>query len=443
MRTGRSSVPRTRGEPRRRRALGVALVAVLSATGLAACSSDSGPPELIWYTNPDAGGQDKIAADCTKAANGRYTITTSLLPRDAASQREQLVRRLAANDDSIDLMSLDPPFIAEFAEAGFLAPVPDDVAQATTEDVVQAAITNSTWRDKLVAVPMWANTQLLWFRKSVAEQAGLDMTKPVTWQQLIDAAEQQQTDIAVQGIRAESLTVWINALVESAGGHILENPEAPADEVKLGLETDAGRSAASIIQEIADKGLGGPALSTENEDASRALFESGDASFMVNWPFVWPAANEGAKAGTLDQAIVDDYGWAQYPAVDDGQESRPPFGGISLAVGAFSKHTDLAYDAIQCIVKPENQAYYFVSNGNPAVKRSVFSDAEVLASFPMAGAIATSLDNAAPRPQTPYYNEVSQGLQNTWHPPSAVDPDTSPEEATELITGVLRKERLL
>ena len=61
----------------------------------------------------------------------------------------------------------------------------------------------------------------------------------------------------------------------------------------------------------------------------------------------------------------------------------------------------------------------------------------------MAGAIATSLDNAAPRPQTPYYNEVSQGLQNTWHPPIDVDPDTSPQEATELITGVLRKERLL
>src|SRR4029453_17663918 len=155
--------------------------------------------------------------------------------------------------------SLDPPFIAEFSEAGFLAPVPEEGAQATTEDVVQAAITNSTWRDKLVAVPFWANTQLLWYRKSVAQKAGLDMAKPVTWQQLIDAAQQQKTDIAVQGIRAESLTVWINALVESGGGHILENPEAPADEVKLGLETDAGREAARIIREIADANLSGPA----------------------------------------------------------------------------------------------------------------------------------------------------------------------------------------
>ena len=56
-----------------------------------------------------------------------------------SSQREQLIRRLAADDSSIDIMSLDPPFIPEFAEAGFLAPVPEDVAERVTEDVVQSA----------------------------------------------------------------------------------------------------------------------------------------------------------------------------------------------------------------------------------------------------------------------------------------------------------------
>jgi multiple sugar transport system substrate-binding protein len=443
MRSGRSSAPRTRGEPPRRRLLGAAIVAALSATALAACGSDSGPPTLTWYINPDAGGQEQIAADCTEAADGRYTIQTSLLPRDAASQREQLARRLAANDDSIDMMSLDPPFIPEFAEAGFLSEVPESVASATTEGVVQSAIDGSTWKDRLVAVPFWANTQLFWYRKSVAEAAGLDMTKPVTWQQVIDAAKAQDTGIAVQGIRAESLTVWVNALVASAGGTILENPEAAADDVQLGLDSDAGREAASIIRSIAQDGLAGPAFSTQNEDASRAFFESGDASFMVNWPFVWPAANDAAKAGTLDQAIVDDYGWAQYPETVAGQTSKPPYGGINIAVGAFSQNEVFAWEAVQCAVSAEHQKMYFVTNGNPAVLKSVYEDPEVLESFPMAPVIAQSLDAAAPRPQTPYYNEVSQGLQRTWSPPTRVNPDTSPERATDVITGVLRKEDLL
>jgi multiple sugar transport system substrate-binding protein len=50
---------------------------------------------------------------------------------------------------------------------------------------------------------------------------------------------------------------------------------------------------------------------------------------------------------------------------------------------------------------------------------------------------------AKPRPQTPFYNEVSESLQRTYHPPSAVQPDSTPGEAAELIVGVLNKEVLL
>jgi multiple sugar transport system substrate-binding protein len=420
------------------------VVLALAAAGLAACGGSSGPPTLTWYINPDAGGQAENAKRCTQDAGGAYSITTSLLPREASAQREQLVRRLAANDDSIDLMSLDPPFVPELAEARFIEPVPSDIAKKVTDNVVESAVRGSTWKGKLVAVPFWANTQLLWYKKSVAQKAGLDpATEPVTWDELIKAAEEQHTLIAVQGIRAEALTVWINALVESAGGHILENPEAPADQVKLGIDSQAGKDAATVIRTIADHDLAGPAFSTENEDASRALFESGDASFMVNWPFVWPAANDAVKAGTLNDSVVKDYGWALYPRMQADEQSRPPYGGINIGVGAFSRHKDMAFQAVQCIVSEQNQAYYFVSNGNPPANKAAFADKAVTDAFPMAPVIAESLDAAAPRPQTPYYNEVSQGLQRTWHPPRSVNPDTTPQRSAALITAVLRKERLL
>ena len=427
------------------RSRGVAAVVAATALGLSACGgSAEAAPTLTWYINPDAGGQEEIARRCSEESGGAYTISTALLPREATAQREQLVRRLAANDDSIDLMSLDPPYIPEFAEAGFLEEVPEDVAGDVTDGVVESAVEGSTWKDRLVAVPFWANTQLLWYKKSVAEAAGLDPeNQPVTWEQLITAAQEQDTLIAVQGIRAEALTVWINALVESAGGHVLENPEAPAEDVRLGVDSDAGRLAASVIQTIAEEDLAGPAFSTQNEDASRALFESGDASFMVNWPFVWPAAKGAVDAGNLEQSVVDDYGWAQYPQIVEGEESAPPYGGINIGVSSFSQNKDVAWEAVQCIVSEENQAYYFVSNGNPPAKRAAFEDPQVLEEFPMAPVIAESLDAAAPRPQTPYYNEVSQGLWRTWHPPRAVDPETTPEESAELITGILRKEDLL
>ncbi len=422
-----------------------ALLAVALAAPLAACSAaEAGPPELLWYINPDSGGQERIAQQCTQESGGAYRLSTVLLPRDAPSQREQLVRRLAANDTSIDLMSIDPPYIPEFANADFLAPVPDDVAQAVTQDVAEGAVAGATYDDELVTVPFWANTQLLWYRRSVAEAAGLDMTQPVTWQQIVQAAADQDRTVAVQGVRAESLTVWINALVESAGGHVLENPEATdPQDVRPSLDSDAGRTAAEIIRGLADAGVGGPQLSNATEDIDASMFEGDTAGFMVNWPFVWQRAKSAVEAGTLDQSVVDDFGWAVYPQAVEGEQARPPYGGINLGVGAFSEHVDLAFEAARCIVAPEKQAEYFLSDGNPPSSLTAFDDPEVRETFPMADVIRESLQNAAPRPQTPFYNEVSSSLQRTWHPPRAVSPDTSPQRADELITAVLQGEALL
>lgn len=415
-----------------------AAAAVLAAgmtLALVACSEDSGPPVLTWYINPDDGGQEAIAARCTDEADGAYRIETSLLPRDASSQREQLARRLAAGDTSIDIMSLDPPFIPEMAAADFLAPVPDNLQQ--TDDVVQGAVDSATWDDELVTVPFWANTQLLWYRESVAEEAGLDMDQPVTWQEIMDAAAQTDTQLGVQGAKAESLTVWINSLIASAGGDIIANPEAPADEVELDLDSDAGRAAAEIMSRIGQEGLAGPGFPTADENASMNLFAGDSGSFMVNWPFVYPAISGS------DPDLIDDIGWTIYPRVDSGTEAAPPVGGINLGVSAFSEHDDLAYEAVECIVQPENQSEYFVTNGNPPSSISAYDDPAVVDEFPMAETIRESLDQGAPRPQTPYYNEVSIGLQETWHPPGAIDPETTPASSADFITAVLRDERLL
>jgi multiple sugar transport system substrate-binding protein len=441
-RSGRGSPPSPRGRRRstRRGVAGAAALLVTAGT-LAACGSDDGGAStLTWYINPDAGGQAEIASRCTEEAGGAYTIQTAQLPRESAQQREQLVRRLAAEDSSIDLVSLDPPYIPEFAEAGFLAPVPEDVAGRVTEDVVQSAIDGSTWNDELVAVPFWANTQLLWYKKSVAEAAGLDMEQPVTWEQLVQAAESEGTTIAAQGIRAEALTVWVNALIESAGGSIIEETADDPADIQLGLTSDAAQAAAEVMNSVST--VGGPAFTTAGEDANVADFEEGDAGFMVNWPFVWGRALGAVEAGTLDPSVPEDYGWALYPRVLEDEPSAPPYGGINIVVGAYSENVDAAYEAAECIVSEENQAYYFISNGNPASKASVYDDPEVLDVFPQAPVILESLENAAPRPLTVYYSEVSGALQRIYHPATGVDADTG-EQASELISAVLRGEQLL
>jgi multiple sugar transport system substrate-binding protein len=415
------------------------------AAALAACGGDAqaGPPTITWYINPDNGGQAELAEVCTDEADGRYRIVTALLPSDADAQREQLIRRLAAQDDSVDLMSIDPIFVPEFAEAGFLAPVPEDLREQATEGTVESAVQAATYRDEIVSVPFWANTQLLWFRESVVEEAGIDPTRPINWTQVIEAADETDTTVAVQARRYEGYAVLLQALVAGAGGSVIENPDEEPEDLRYGLDSDAGRAAAEVIALLAESGVGGPALSSSDETAALSLFQGEDGGFMVNWPFVWRASVDAVEAGNLDQAVVEDIGWAVYPATVDGGEPAPPFGGIQLGVGAFTPEADLAYDAAACIVRPENQKDYFLSSGNPAAAAEVYDDPEVQEQYPMADTIRESLEIAEPRVQTPYYGDVSTALQRTFSPPEDVSPQDTPARATDLIRDVLAGEALL
>ncbi|MGK4217447.1 extracellular solute-binding protein [Kocuria marina] len=431
---------RRAGKPRTVRS--VAAVAAASAMLLTGCSGgESGPPTLTWYINPDDGGQDVLAQQCSDASGGKYKIQTSLLPRDASSQREQLARRLAAGDTSMDIMSLDPPFVPELAEPGFLAKPPEDVAKATTTDTLEGPLQGATWNDELVAIPFWANTQLLWYRESAAKAAGLDMSKPVTWDQLIKAATSQDKYLGVQGVRGEAMSVWVNGLVESAGGQVVSDGQDGQD-AKITLDSDAGKKAAEIIGTIGKEGLGGPGLATQDENASMIQFQGDKGSFMVNWPFIYSATKASVDEGTLDKSVLDDIKWTTWPRVDADTEAHPPLGGINLGVGATSENQDLAWEAVQCIVSPENQAQYFATNGNPPSSMKAFDDPEVKKAYPMADTIRKSLDAAKPRAQTPYYNEISTAIQQNWTPPADVTEDT-PRETTEFIQEVLKGDALL
>jgi ABC-type glycerol-3-phosphate transport system substrate-binding protein len=428
------------GPPGRLRA---AMALALLAGGLSACGGGGGAPKLTWYINPDNGGQAALAKSCTQAAGGRYRIETSLLPSDATQQREQLIRRLAAKDSGLDLMSLDPVFVAEAANAGFLRPFTKSEAAPLTDGVFDTAVQSSTWEGKLYAAPFWANTQLLWYRKSVAQKAGIDPAKPgFTWDQLLDAAVRTNTTIGVQGNKYEGYMVWINALIASAGGRIISDAEK-GDKATIDIDSPAGRQAASIVSKLARSTAASPTLSTDIEEQSRATINGPRGGFLLNWGYVWRAEKGDAEAGAIDKNIINDLGWARYPRVNPQQESKPPFGGIEIGVGAYSKHSALAVDAVRCLTSPANMKRYMLDEGNVAARPAIFDDPDILKEFPMAPLMRDSIATASPRPATPYYADVSGAIQSRWHPPASVNPATTPRKSAEFIREVLQGKALL
>jgi multiple sugar transport system substrate-binding protein len=390
--------------------MGAALTALVLAVaaGCGGGQSSSGPVTLNWYIFPEfSGAFVKSAAACSQASDGAYQIKIQTLPNAADGQRQQMVRRLAADDSSLDILGLDVTWTPEFAEAGWITPWPQDLAQKIQNGTLQTMIDTATWKGKLYSAPFNTNTQLLWYRKDLVPNP------PKTWKQMISMASELAKQgkphyIEIQGAQYEGYTVWFNTLVNSAGGQIRSD-----DGKRVTLDQSAVQ-ALNTIHVLANSPAVDPSIGNQMEDQTRLQFEAGRAAFELNYPYVYPSA----KADVPD--IFKNMAWTVYPTVKEGVPTHVTIGGIDLAVGAFSKHKQQAFDAIQCLRSPRNEIRNAVLGGLPPVLESVYNDPQFQKAYPMWQAIFTTLKQASVRPKTPAYQSVSLQISYTLSPPTSV-----------------------
>jgi multiple sugar transport system substrate-binding protein len=396
---------------------------------LASCaSSETATPTINFYLYPDNSGAAQDAVDnCNAQSTGRYNIVYQKLPKGADGQRQQLVRRLAAGDTSMDILGLDVTWAPEFAEAGWIKEWTGDAKAQVEQGTLKGPLQTATYQDKLWAAPFNSNTQLLWYRSDLVPNP------PKTWDEMLAMSSQlaQQGKphyVEIQGNQYEGLTVWFNTLLASAGGSVLTpDNRAPA------LGPPAVR-ALTIMHDLANGPAADPSLSVQQEDDNRLAMESGTAAFELNYPFVYPSMKSNQPA------MFDNFKWAPYPAVDPNLPTKVTIGGINLAVSAYSPHPDLAFQAALCLRDRDNQKIGAITGGVPPSIGDLYTDPDVMAAYPMAKDIADSLDAPAVRPLTPAYQNISIVISHALSPPSAIDPNATEQHmASEIKDAVASK----
>lgn len=386
-------------------------------------------PLLHWYVfDEPSGAFVEAARRCGTDSGGAYRIQLKPLPADADQQREQLVRRLAARDDDIDLIGMDVIWIPEFARAGWIRSWPEPLAESVRIGRLAATVATASDRGRLWAAPFTTNTQLLWYRTDRVAQP------PATWDALIDQAERlgESGAIQAQGERYEGLTVFFVSLLASAGGSVLETSGD-----RVALESGPTTQALRILHRLANSRAAAPGLANAREDQARLAFEAGGSSFMLNYTYVWPSAWANAPE------VARHLGWARWPAVDPERPSRVTIGGIDLGVSAYSRHPDLAFAAAACLVSADNQRLAAVRGGLPPTLEALYDDPEVRATFPFAEVLRDTLRDAVQRPRTPLYNDVSLAITRILHPLQDLDPERDAVRLRESVERALRSEGLL
>jgi multiple sugar transport system substrate-binding protein len=407
---------------------------LLGATGLAACGTSSaatGTVTLNFYLYPDTSGATQAAINnCDKQSGGKYTISWQQLPAAADGQRQQLVRRLAAHDTTIDIMGLDVTWEPEFATAGWIVPWTGANKAAAENGTLRPALDTAIWHGTLYAVPDNSNTQLLWYRNDLVK------TPPKTWAQMIADAEQLAKEgkphyIEIQGAQYEGATVWFNTMVASGGGTIL-NPTAT--KVTLGAPAV---QALTIMKTLASSKAADPSLGVQMENQNRLAMEAGQAAFELNYPFVYP----GMKAD--NPKLFPHFKWALYPEVVPGVPAKVTIGGIDLAVSAYSQHKALAFQAALCLRDKQNQIIGANVGGVPPTITSLYSNPVLYKDYPFHADILNALEHASVRPKTPVYQVVSIDISHLVSPASKINPKSTEQSMVRQLNNALQSKGLV
>jgi multiple sugar transport system substrate-binding protein len=173
------------------------------------------------------------------------------------------------------------------------------------------------------------------------------------------------------------------------------------------------------------------------EDDVRHAFQNGQGAFELNWPYVY------ASMQTEDPSLLQNFGWTRYPGIDASTPSVTTIGGSNLAVSAYSKHPDLALQAVQCLRGPEAQKYLAVNAGEPPSIESVYNDPDMVKAYPMKDTLLDELKNASPRPRTPAYQNLSTVVAAQLSPPSSIDPQKTAASLKKAIQDAIDSKGVL
>lgn len=347
------------------------------------------------------------------SAKTGYPATIVSMPANAAERLALYQQFLSAKQASIDVFQIDVVWPGVLQD--HLLDLTPHVPQEEIDRHFESVIANNTVGGKLVAMPLYTDVGILYYRKDLLEKYGRPV--PKTWDELTETARIVQEGERKAGVRdmwgfvwqgraSEALTCnaleWINSsgggsIVGEDGSVTITNPKA----------VEAVNRAAAWIGSITPKG----ALNYTEEE-TRGVFQSGKAVFMRNWPYAWSLVQgEGSP-------VKGKVGVAVLPNGGEGNPASGTLGGWEMGVSKYSTQQEKAVDLVRYLTGPEVQRDYALrATYNPTIK-ALYDDREVMDTLPASGIIFEALTVAVPRPSKVTgrrYNQVSNSFWNAVH----------------------------
>lgn len=366
---------------------------------------------ITYVQGKDNSNVVRPLVDKWNAAHPNEKVTFKEQTDQADQQHDDLVQHFQAKDAGYDVVDVDVVWTAEFAAKGWLQPLKDKMALDTSA-MLTPTVESGTYKGTLYAAPQTSDGGILYYRKDLVP------TAPKTWDEMMGMCSIAKANnigcYAGQFSKYEGLTVNASEAINSFGGSVLDKDGKPSlntADAKTGLE--------NLAKAYADGNIPKEAI-TYKEEESRQAFQDGKLLFLRNWPYVYNlATTEGSSK------VKDVLGMTALPGKDGPGASS--LGGHNLAVSVYSKNKATALDFLKFMTSEETEKFYATQGSLAPVLGSLYEDKELVAKLPYLPVLKTSIENAVPRPVSPFYPAVTKAIQENAY--SAIKGEKTVESA--------------
>ncbi|WP_016856513.1 ABC transporter substrate-binding protein [Halomonas smyrnensis] len=312
--------------------------------------------------------------------------------------RQRLTTDIATGGGQFDVMTIGTYEVPIWAERGWLAPLDDLPADYRVDDLLQSVRDGLSQDGILQALPFYAESSMMYYRKDLFEEAGIEMPEQPTWPQVrewagqLHDADQERYGICLRGKPGWGENMALaTTMVNSFGGRWFDmdwNPQidSPAWQEAIGFYVD-------LLNDF-----GPPGASSNGFNENLALFSRGNCAMWVD------ATSAAGKLFDTDESqVADALGFAPAPVAKTEKGSHWLWS-WALAIPASSESKDAAQEFITWAT---SEAYVNLvgeregwTSVPPGTRKSTYENPNYQEAAPFAGFVLDAIQGADPTDAT-------------------------------------------
>jgi multiple sugar transport system substrate-binding protein len=276
--------------------------------------------------------------------------------------RNRILEKLS-NGSAIDIVSLDQIWLGDFAERGLLANLTDDFERwGRGSALYEANLDGCVYNNTIYGLWLWTDIRGIWYWKPLLQEAEIEPESLKTWEGYLSAEAKLEETLGgniTQGIHLVNAThdpdLWYPYLW-MLGGEILEfRTGHPTKDVYWfpSYNNSEGVEALQFLKRQLDAGIKPQHTQAEKEFVSKNFAAMLAGSWMPGeFPKEsWPKLEE--EVGFIPM----------FPVPNQTMQTTTLMGGWELAIPTTSKNSELSWELMTLMAKPDILAPFLQEYG--------------------------------------------------------------------------------